>query len=55
MAKLAAMALEVVTGGLQAMVHMQRPHLPRPVVPRGQQQGGGVGTAAQGHRHGCAK
>ena len=46
----AAVALEVVGRRLQAVVHMPGLHLPRPARRAGQQQRGGIGAAAQGHR-----
>jgi hypothetical protein len=42
-----ALGLKIIGGGLQAMVHMHRPHLPGPTLCTGEQQGGGVGPTTE--------
>ncbi len=48
-AQRSAVLLEAVGRGLQTVVHMDGPHLAWPARGAGQQQGGGVGAAAQAH------
>ena len=48
-APLGALRFKVIGRSLQAMMHMQRTHLPGPAPGTRQQQGGGIGAAAEGH------
>jgi hypothetical protein len=45
-----AMRFKTIGGGLQAVVNVNRPHLPGPAPCAGQKQRGRVGTATEGHR-----
>jgi hypothetical protein len=45
------MEFEVVGRCLQAVVHMHCHHLAGPPLMGGEQQGGGIGPCAVGHRH----
>jgi hypothetical protein len=49
LAQITAMRLKSIGRILQAVVNVHRPHLPRPAAGAGQEQGGRVGTAAEGH------
>jgi hypothetical protein len=48
-AQLLAVPLKTISRSLQTMVHMNRPHLPRPARMAGQQQSRRIGSAAEGH------